>query len=163
MLDHKNNIETTPCVDGASATNPVVSISVVFLWMQVLHACIARKSLKFTWKNFRLIFRFAILGCMWTYKKLLVAAAFGFHWRPIVFFFHYYHYFVCNNFFCHKNFLRFFPKVSIKVFNPFLPSVPFDSPIQPSVLWCFQGGQKETMERKWLREVTKKQYFVKNI
>ena len=55
--------------------------------MQVLHACIARKSLKFTWKNFRLIFRFAILGCMWTYKKLLVAAAFGFHWRPIVFFF----------------------------------------------------------------------------
>lgn len=87
MLDHKNNIETTPCVDGASATNPVVSISVVFLWMQVLHACIARKSLKFTWKNFRLIFRFAILGCMWTYKKLLVAAAFGFHWRPIVFFF----------------------------------------------------------------------------
>ena len=87
MLDHKNNIETTPCVDGASATNPVVSISVVFLWMQVLHACIARKSLKFTWKNFRLIFRFAILGCMLTYKKLLVAAAFGFHWRPIVFFF----------------------------------------------------------------------------
>lgn len=87
MLDHKSNIETTPCVDGASATNPVVSISVVFLWMQVLHACIARKSLKFTWKNFRLIFRFAILGCMWTYKKLLVAAAFGFHWRPIVFFF----------------------------------------------------------------------------
>ena len=87
MLDHKNNIETTPCVDGASATNPVVSISVVFLWMQVLHACIARKSLKFTWKNFRLIFRFAILGYMWTYKKLLVAAAFGFHWRPIVFFF----------------------------------------------------------------------------
>ena len=48
ILDHKNNIETTPGVDGESAANPVVNISVAFLWMQVLNACIPRKSLKFT-------------------------------------------------------------------------------------------------------------------
>lgn len=121
MLDHKNNIETTPCVDGASATNPVVSISVVFLWMQVLHACIARKSLKFTWKNFRLIFRFAILGCMWTYKKLLVAAAFGFHWRPIVFFFIIITILFATIFFAIKTFYDSFRRYLSKCLTLFFP------------------------------------------
>ena len=121
MLDHKKNIETTPCVDGASATNPVVSISVVFLWMQVLHACIARKSLKFTWKNFRLIFRFAILGCMWTYKKLLVAAAFGFHWRPIVFFFIIITILFATIFFAIKTFYDSFRRYLSKCLTLFFP------------------------------------------
>lgn len=143
MLDHKNNIETTPCVDGASATNPVVSISVVFLWMQVLHACIARKSLKFTWKNFRLIFRFAILGCMWTYKKLLVAAAFGFHWRPIVFFFIIIIILFATIFFAIKTFYDSFRRYLSKCLTLFFPVSLLIPPYNLRFYDVFRGVKKK--------------------